>query len=179
MAMKKRFRIGVDVGGTNTDCAILNPAESHLQTRGIKSAFKTPTTPDVNDGIIKAIEGALSQAPDISRDEISAVMIGTVCRLSQISEANHGSNTDVRFETNFINAVVQADAESLRPVAVLRLCGPCTKENPSFLDFPPILRRVVEGHVAYLDGGLEFDMREILPVDEGQVRKECQKSRRD
>jgi hypothetical protein len=56
---------------------------------------------------------------------------------------------------HFINAVVQADERSLRKVAVMRICGPYTKENPPFLDFPPILRRIMCGHVAYLDGGLE------------------------
>ncbi|KAF2773044.1 hypothetical protein EJ03DRAFT_387343 [Teratosphaeria nubilosa] len=119
---------------------------------GIKSAFKTPTTADVTEGITRAIEGAISKSA-ISRDEIAAVMIGT---------------------THFINAVVQADTRILRKVAVLRICGPYTKENPAFLDFPPMLPEVMEGYVAYLSGGLEFDMREIMPIDEEQVRKECQ-----
>lgn len=37
----------------------------------------------------------------------------------------------------------------------MRICGPYTKENPAFLDFPPILSRLMKGHVSYLDGGLE------------------------
>ncbi|KAH9844578.1 Hydantoin utilization protein A [Teratosphaeria destructans] len=151
MNVERMFRVGVDVGGTNTDCVILNPEEANLSGRGIKSAFKTPTTADVTEGITRAIEGAISKSA-ISRDEIAAVMIGT---------------------THFINAVVQADMRNLRKVAVLRICGPYTKENPAFLDFPPMLREVMEGYVAYLDGGLEFDMREIMPIDEEQVRKEC------
>ncbi|KAK5128089.1 hypothetical protein LTR85_005206 [Meristemomyces frigidus] len=154
MAVKQVFRVGVDVGGTNTDCVILNPEEADKPQRGIRSAFKTPTTPDVTYGIAKAIEGAISGCTDVSRGSISAVMIGT---------------------THFINAIVQADADSLRKVAVFRICGPYTKENPAFLDFPPILARIMNGHVAYLDGGLEFDMREIMPLDEDQVRAECKK----
>lgn len=75
--------------------------------------------------------------------------------------------------THFINAVVQADARNLRRVAVLRLCGPYTKENPAFLDFPPILAQIMNGHVAYLDGGFEYDTREITPLNEQQIRKEC------
>ncbi|KAL1387424.1 hypothetical protein HDK64DRAFT_330579 [Phyllosticta capitalensis] len=152
MAVDKVFRVGVDVGGTNTDCVIIHPGESDSEHRGIRSTFKCPTTPDVTSGIINAIEGALSKC-DVQRDSICAVIIGT---------------------THFVNAVVQADDHNLRKVAVLRVCGPYTQENPSFLDFPPILARIMNGHTAYLDGGLEYDGREILPINEQQVRKECQ-----
>ncbi|KAJ9137866.1 Hydantoin utilization protein A [Pleurostoma richardsiae] len=151
MATEKAYRVGVDVGGTNTDCVILHPGEANQPKRGIRSAFKTPTTPNVTDGITAAIRGALSQC-DVTQDSISAVMIGT---------------------THFINAVVQADARNLRKVAVLRLCGPYTRENPAFLDFPPILARIMNGHVAYLNGGFEFDTREIVPLEEAQIRAEC------
>ncbi len=150
MAIEKAFKVGVDVEGTNTDCVILNPNESDAPNRGIRSAMKTPTTPNVTEGIVKAIEGAISQCEGMSRDSISAVMIGT---------------------TSFINAVVQADERSLRKVGVLRICGPYTRENPAFLDFPPILARIMNGHVAYLDGGLESDTREIMKLDEQQVRR--------
>lgn len=75
---------------------------------------------------------------------------------------------------HFINAVVQADDRNLRRVAVFRLCGPYTRENPAFFDFPPILKKIMNGHVAYLDGGLEIDGREILPMNEDAIRRECQ-----
>ncbi|KIX01409.1 uncharacterized protein Z518_09135 [Rhinocladiella mackenziei CBS 650.93] len=152
MAIQKAYRIGVDVGGTNTDCVILHPGEADTPERGIRSACKTPTTTNVTEGISKAIEGAISKC-GVSLAAVSAVMIGT---------------------THFINAVVQADDRNLRKVAVFRVCGPYTKENPAFLDFPPILARIMNGHVAYVDGGLEFDTREIMPLNEGQIRKECQ-----
>ncbi|KAK6373611.1 hypothetical protein LTS17_008103 [Exophiala oligosperma] len=129
-----------------------DPGEAHLPHRGIRTAFKTPTTANVTEGITKAIEGAISQC-GIPLHDVSAVMIGT---------------------THFINAVVQADDRNLRSVGVLRVCGPYTKENPAFMDFPPILARIMNGHVAYLDGGLEFDTREIMPLDEAQIRNECQ-----
>jgi N-methylhydantoinase A/oxoprolinase/acetone carboxylase beta subunit len=152
MTVQKVFRIGVDVGGTNTDAVIIHTGESDLPNRGIRSAFKTPTTPDVTEGIAKAIQGALSQC-NVSLSSIAAVMIGT---------------------THFINAVVQADDSSLRRVAVMRICGPYSQENPAFGDFPPILSRLMNGHVSYLDGGLEFDTREIMPLNEEQIRRECQ-----
>lgn len=130
---------------------ILHPGEVSEKHRGIRSAFKTPTTPDVTTGIAASLRGALDQS-GLSQDAISAVMIGT---------------------THFINAVVQADDQNLARIAVFRLCGPYTRENPAFLDFPPVLAHIMNGHVAYLDGGFEYDMREIVPLDEEQVRREC------
>ncbi|KKY24432.1 putative n-methylhydantoinase a acetone beta subunit [Phaeomoniella chlamydospora] len=152
MSVEKLFRIGVDVGGTNTDSVVLHPGQAREPQRGVLGAFKTPTTQDVTHGIVRAIEGALYQSA-IAREAVSAVMIGT---------------------THFINSVVQADDLNLRKVALLRICGPYTKENPAFLDFPPILARIMNGHVAYLDGGLEFDTRDIMPLNEDQIRSECQ-----
>lgn len=72
----KRFRIGVDVGGTNTDSIVLHPGEAKEPHRGIRSSFKTPTTSDVTEGISVAIDGALKRAC-IDRNHVSAVMIGT------------------------------------------------------------------------------------------------------
>ncbi|RDW74917.1 hypothetical protein BP6252_06059 [Coleophoma cylindrospora] len=149
---EKVFHVGVDVGGTNTDSIVLHPGEAESPHRGIRSSFKTPTTADVTEGISLAIDGALKKG-SIDRNQVSAVMIGT---------------------THFINAVVQADDRNLRKVAVFRLCGPYTRENPAFFDFPPILKKIMNGHVAYLDGGLEIDGREILPLKEAAIRQECQ-----
>lgn len=57
--------------------------------------------------------------------------------------------------THFVNAIVQADREKLRPVAVLRLCGPFCREVPPFGDFPDELRAILAGPVGYINGGLE------------------------
>ena len=58
-----RRRIGVDVGGTNTDAALLDG-------RTVLASVKSPTTDDVLSGITNA----LSQ---VSNDDVSAVVIGT------------------------------------------------------------------------------------------------------
>ena len=57
--------------------------------------------------------------------------------------------------TAFINAVLEADGRRLAKVAVIRLCGPYTKQCPPFVDFPPRLRALTEGYVGYVDGGLQ------------------------
>jgi N-methylhydantoinase A/oxoprolinase/acetone carboxylase beta subunit len=60
-------RIGVDVGGTNTDAAILDG-------RAVIATAKRPTSADVTGGIVAALEAVLAAAPGAS---IDAIMIGT------------------------------------------------------------------------------------------------------
>ncbi|KAF7330338.1 DUF917-domain-containing protein [Mycena venus] len=57
--------------------------------------------------------------------------------------------------THFVNAVVQADARRLCKVA--------------FIDFPPHLKAIMNGHTAIINGGLQIDGRSINEIDEGQV----------
>jgi len=71
-------RIGIDVGGTNTDAVLLDGTR-------VEHAVKTPTTPDVTGGIVEALRRLLAGVPPGDR-RVDAVMIGT---------------------THFTNAVVQ------------------------------------------------------------------------
>ncbi|PYI09726.1 hydantoinase/oxoprolinase [Aspergillus sclerotiicarbonarius CBS 121057] len=143
------YRIGVDVGGTNTDAAILDttPALINAPSRGVCASSKTPTTADVTSGIYTAIVHVLAKA-QVPRHDVRSVAIGT---------------------THFVNAVVEADPRRLSRVAVVRLCGPYTRAIPPFSDFPPHLRDIVGGPVFYLDGGLEIDGREISPISPKQI----------
>src|SRR5437773_816747 len=70
-------RVGIDVGGTNTDALLLDGER-------VVAAVKTPTTADVTSGITRALADLLAAAPTAAR--VDAVMIGT---------------------THFTNAVVQ------------------------------------------------------------------------
>ncbi len=63
------MKIGVDVGGTNTDAVILGPD-------GVAGWHKTPTTEDVHSGIVAAISAALT-AGSTTHSDIDCVMIGT------------------------------------------------------------------------------------------------------
>src|SRR5580704_10512559 len=71
-------RIGVDVGGTNTDAVLLEDGR-------VVHAVKTPTTQDVTGGIVVALD-RLGRHPQVARGMIEGVVIGT---------------------THFVNAVVQ------------------------------------------------------------------------
>ena len=63
------MKIGVDVGGTNTDAVVLGP-------KGVAGWKKTPTTGDVYSGIVAAIETAI-EASGIVPGDVDGVMIGT------------------------------------------------------------------------------------------------------
>lgn len=63
------MKVGVDVGGTNTDAVVLGPG-------GVLGWKKTVTTPDVYSGIVTAIRAA-KEIAGTTPDEIDCVMIGT------------------------------------------------------------------------------------------------------
>lgn len=146
------YRIGVDVGGTNTDAALLDITAPNTPSRGVLASYKAPTTSDITSGIESAIREVLTTSA-VDQKKVLSVTIGT---------------------THFINALVEADTRRLSRVAVIRLCGPFTRQIPPFSDFPSGLRRILDGGAYYLDGGLEIDGREIAPLDHEQIRKVVQ-----
>lgn len=64
------MRLGIDVGGTNTDAVLLEGTE-------IRSKVKTATTADVTWRIVAAIEHALDGS-EVDPDGLGGVMIGTI-----------------------------------------------------------------------------------------------------
>src|SRR5690606_32273139 len=62
-------RLGIDVGGTNTDAVLMRGNE-------VLASAKSFTTADVRSGVINAVSAVLAAAPE-QRDKIAAVMIGT------------------------------------------------------------------------------------------------------
>ncbi|AHH99987.1 hydantoinase/oxoprolinase N-terminal domain-containing protein [Kutzneria albida] len=71
------MRIGIDVGGTNTDAVLVSDVDTVL------ASVKTPTTADVTTGVAAAIAAVAGQA----RGGISAVMIGTTHFTNAVVEA--------------------------------------------------------------------------------------------
>ena len=74
-------RIGVDVGGTNTDAVLMDD-------RVVLAKLKTPTTEDVTSGITTAIRSVLEQS-GTSTDAVASVMIGTTHFTNAIVERRH------------------------------------------------------------------------------------------
>ncbi|KAJ7682259.1 Hydantoinase/oxoprolinase-domain-containing protein [Mycena polygramma] len=144
------FRIGVDVGGTNTDGVLLDPTSQ--VDKGILAWHKCPTTPNPSHGI-EAVITTLLQTATVDAQEIASVTIGT---------------------THFINAVLEKDHNRLAPVAVIRLCGPFSRDVYPAIDWPKDLRDIICQYCGFVDGGLEVDGEPISNIDEFQVAAECQ-----
>ncbi len=63
------MRVGIDVGGTNTDAVLMDGLT-------VVAAHKTPTTADVSGGIMAALKTVLDES-SVAPADIQAVMIGT------------------------------------------------------------------------------------------------------
>jgi len=137
-------RIGIDVGGTNTDAVLLDGER-------VVHAVKTPTTADVTTGIVTALATVMREGP---AGAIDAVMIGT---------------------THFTNAVVQR--RDLTRVAAVRIGLPASASLPPFCDWPEDLAAIVRGDVIMLEGGHEYDGRELVPFDASGMRTAAKRIR--
>ncbi|RVX70342.1 hypothetical protein B0A52_05841 [Exophiala mesophila] len=146
------LRIGVDVGGTNTDAVILDLDAVDQPNRGVLAFHKTPTTsPNVTDGIETAVGKVLSQIGN-GVSNVSCLIIGT---------------------THFLNAVIERDSRRLSKVGVIRLSKSFTRDIPPFSDVPEDLTQLLNGYCGYIDGGLHIDGSEEAPIQKDQVLKEC------
>ncbi|KAF8997586.1 Hydantoinase/oxoprolinase [Cyathus striatus] len=151
MAPESQYRIGVDVGGTNTDSVIIDITKTNDPTsRGVVASFKHTTTPDVTLGIEAAVKKVLQESGiDAGSRDVLSLTIGT---------------------THFVNAVVQSDSRRLSKVAVVRLGAPYSTECPSFIDFPKHLERIMNGHTAIIKGGFQmYRWQSINNLDEAEV----------
>lgn len=79
------MRIGLDVGGTNTDAVIIDGNE-------VLATAKTATTDDVLDGIVYALKDVLAGQ---AASAIKAVMLGTTQFANALVEGKHLSKTAV------------------------------------------------------------------------------------
>lgn len=81
------MRIGIDVGGTNTDAVLMDG-------RRVVGWAKSPTTRDVNSGITNVLNALLAQT-NVKPSEISAVMLGTTHFTNAVVERKNLSKTAV------------------------------------------------------------------------------------
>lgn len=152
--MAKRLRIGVDVGGTNTDGVIIDAALiTSTPNKGILAHHKAPTTTNPSHGIHAAITHLLAT---VDPRHVASVTIGT---------------------THFVNAVVERDPRRLCKVAVLRLAASFGKHAPPCVDWPDDMRDLVLGAFGSVRGGLEIDGNLIAALDEDALRAECRSFR--
>jgi len=133
------YRLGIDVGGTNTDAVILDRADQVL------AKAKVPTTPDVTGGIVAALDAVLGAA-SIEVSRISHAMLGT---------------------THATNAVLER--RKLHRVAVIRIGAPATLGVRPMFEWPADLTAVVAAGATIVAGGIEFDGRDLTRFDDDAV----------
>jgi len=129
------YRLGVDVGGTNTDAVIVSSDGS------VVAKVKRPVTDDVVTSIRIAVREVLS-ASGRSASDITHAMLGT---------------------TQVTNAIIER--RNLNRVGVVRIGAPATLAIPPLTSWPEDLRRAVDQESIVVRGGFEFDGREIAPLD--------------
>ncbi|AEF95323.1 Hydantoinase/oxoprolinase [Desulfotomaculum nigrificans CO-1-SRB] len=135
------YRIGIDVGGTNTDAVILD--ENLMPV----AKAKTPTTADVTGGIYRAMSLVLQQGA-VDTSKIKYAMLGT---------------------THCTNAVVER--KRLNQVAVIRIGLPATGAIKPLTGWPQDIKEAIGNRQYLVGGGHEFDGREIAPLDEQRLRE--------
>jgi N-methylhydantoinase A/oxoprolinase/acetone carboxylase beta subunit len=135
------YRIGIDVGGTNTDAVILDSA------RRVVAKTKAATTPDVGSGIVNALREVLRQS-GLSPAAIRYAMLGT---------------------THCTNAV--ATRSGLTPVGIVRLGAPATQAIEPLATWPEDLRRMVRAESFILRGGHEFNGEVISRLVPAELRE--------
>jgi N-methylhydantoinase A/oxoprolinase/acetone carboxylase beta subunit len=136
-----KYRLGVDVGGTNTDAVIVDPSDH------VVAKVKHPVSADVMGSIRRAVQDVLNASRVEGRD-VTHAMLGT---------------------TQVTNAIIER--RDLNRVGVIRIGAPATLAIPPFTGWPEDLRRVVNGGTVVVGGGHEFDGRSLMPLDRGAVRR--------
>jgi N-methylhydantoinase A/oxoprolinase/acetone carboxylase beta subunit len=138
------YRLGIDVGGTNTDAVILDRSDRVL------AKAKVPTTPDVTAGIVAALDAVMtgSGRSDVEASRITHAMLGT---------------------THATNAVLER--RKLQRVAVIRIGAPATLGVRPMFEWPADLTAVVSAGAVVVSGGIEFDGRDLSPFDDDAVAR--------
>lgn len=116
------YKLGIDVGGTNTDAVIIN---DKLE---VVADIKHPTTGDVYDGILCAIHDVL-EVSGIDRREITQAMLGT---------------------TQCTNAIVER--KNLARIGLVRIGAPATAGIPPMVDWPADIQEIVQESVIIRGG---------------------------
>ena len=99
------YKLGIDVGGTNTDAVLID------EGRAVVAAVKRPTSGDIYTGIMGAVDAVL-EASGVDRALIGQAMLGT---------------------TQCTNAIVER--KGLAPIAVLRIGAPASVGIPPMVDW--------------------------------------------
>lgn len=134
------YRLGIDVGGTNTDAVIID------DNLNVVAKFKTPTTKDVSTGIQKAIKNILKESA-VDKDQLLYATLGT---------------------THCTNAIVER--KLLGRVAIIRIGKPATMAITPMIDWPSELTEAIGGEYFFIGGGHELSGLEISALDTEEIK---------
>lgn len=141
------YRLGIDVGGTNTDGVLLDDKQR------IIAKVKVATTPDVMRGIERAIS-SLFELSGVDRALVSQAMLGT---------------------THCTNAIVER--RGLNSVAHFRLGAPATLAILPLENVPEDLRVQLSANLFVVEGGYEYDGSPLSELNEREIRKHLREAK--
>ena len=116
------YKLGIDVGGTNTDAVILD------EENRVIADIKCPTSSDIYEGIVGALKNVLDVS-GVDRTQIGQAMLGT---------------------TQCTNAIVER--KNLAKIGILRIGAPATLGVMPMVDWEEDIRAIAEGNVVIRGG---------------------------
>lgn len=136
-----KFKIGIDIGGTNTDLVLVDNCDK------IVYAKKTTTTDPVDKGFSFLLTSIFQDGEfDVKPEQISGVFVGT---------------------THAVNAVLQR--KNLFKVGVIRLTGNAGKFLEPCYGWPQDLKDTILAGYEIVNGGYYCDAREIAPINKDKI----------
>ena len=111
------YKLGIDVGGTNTDAVLID------ENRSVVADIKYPTSADIYDGILGAMRTVLDKS-GVDPKQINQAMLGT---------------------TQCTNAIVER--KNLAPIGILRIGAPASTGIRPMVDWADDIRRIAVGSV--------------------------------
>ena len=135
-----KYRLGIDVGGTNTDAVILD------ENNKVAAKCKEATTKDISTGITNAVEHVLKES-GINPADIIDAMLGT---------------------THATNAIVER--KGLSKVGIIRLAAPSGFAIPPFIEWPEDILDAISHFYVIVKGGYEYNGALISDIDRDEIR---------
>jgi len=141
----KKFNIGIDIGGTNTDIVLIDEQDN------IIFSCKMITTDPIDAGV-ETVMTQLFKNTEITPDQITGVFIGS---------------------THAVNVILRR--KDLFKVGVIRISGKSGACIESCFGWPQDLKNAVFAGAEIVDGGYYCDAREISPLNKKQVMRSIKK----
>lgn len=139
------IRLGIDVGGTNTDGVILSADNEIL------ASTKSTTTKDIFSGIKQTLNKLMEESK-LDAEKIEVATLGT---------------------THCTNAIVER--KGLNRVGIIRICLPSGSAVTPLLDWPQDLVDQLDPVMFLIHGGYEYNGEPIAALEENELQNVVEK----